>query len=343
MGTMKAVFYAGKDKVEVRQTECPVPGPGEALIRVSYAGICGTDLSIVAGKHPRANPPLIMGHEFSGRIESLGSSPGNLVRGDKVVAEPLISCGTCFSCRSGYAYVCEKLGLYGIDAPGAFAEYIKIPVDKVFKYPDRVDDRTAALIEPVAVAVHAVRLSRIKVGDTVCVLGAGPIGLLTALVARQAGAAQVLICEKEPLRVEIAKGFGLTAVDVNSEDPVEVVNDATQGRGADIVFEVAGAPATIMLTTKLCRVRGEIVQVACPKEPRALDIVDLSFKELVITGIRVYAPYDFERAIRIVADSGIDFSPLLSSPFELDGAAQAFEQAARGSDAMRVLFQARDV
>ena len=130
---------------------------------------------------------------------------------------------------------------------------------------------------------------------------------------------------------------------IQGEDPVEAVNDATEGRGADIVFEVAGAPATIMLTTKLCRVRGEIVQVACPKEPRALDIVDLSFKELVITGIRVYAPYDFERAIRIVADSGIDFSPLLSSPFELDGAAQAFEQAARGSDAMRVLFQARDV
>ena len=340
MGKMTAVFFAGKGKLEVGQTELPEIGPEQALINVKYAGICGTDLSILTGKHPRAKPPLIMGHEFSGRIHAVNSAGTGLQAGDRVVAEPLISCGTCFACRSGYAYVCQNLGLYGIDAPGAFAEYVAIPVEKIFKVPESVDDMLAALIEPLAVAVHAVRLSRVKMGDTVCVLGAGPIGLLTAIVARQAGAQQVLICEKEPMRIEIARQFGLSVVDVNSEKPVAVVEEATSGRGADVVFEVAGAPATVLLTTKLCRVKGEIVQVACPKEPRAIDIVDISFKELTITGIRVYAPFDFERAIQIASNSGIDFKPLLSSPYPFEDAQKAFDLAAQGSAVMRVIFKA---
>ena len=172
---MKAVFFTGKNEIEVRDTKVPQIGQEEVLINVKFAGICGTDLSIMAGKHPRARPPLIMGHEFSGVIETAGGDVRNLKPGDKVVAEPLISCGTCFACRSGYGYVCQNLGLYGIDAPGAFAEYIALPAGKVFKLPETFDLKKAALIEPLAVAVHAVRLSSLKVTDAVCVLGAGPI------------------------------------------------------------------------------------------------------------------------------------------------------------------------
>jgi 2-desacetyl-2-hydroxyethyl bacteriochlorophyllide A dehydrogenase len=338
MGKMKAVFYKGKDCLEVGTAEIPGLQEGEVLIRVKYAGICGTDLSILAGKHPRAKPPLIMGHEFSGEIFSLGSSRTNLKEGDRVVVEPLISCGRCFACRSGYAYVCEKLGLFGIDAPGAFAEYIKVPEEKVFRIPKEVPLDQAALIEPVAVAVHTVRLSSLKLGDTVCVQGAGPIGLLTAVVASRSGAGNVLITEKETVRIEIAESFGMRVIDVGREDTVDVVEKATNGRGADIVFEAAGAPQTVLLSPKLCRVRGEIIQVAIPKDPREMDLVGITFKELTIKGIRVYAPYDFERAIHLLSQTTLDLRRLLSSPYSLDQAKEAFKKAAEGKETMRVLF-----
>ena len=339
MENMKAVFFMGKNHLDVHETEIPRIGSEEALIRVKYAGICGTDLSIVSGKHPRAKAPLIMGHEFSGEIHSVDSKRDDLKPGGRVVAEPLISCGTCFTCRSGNAYICQFLGLYGIDEPGAFAEYVKIPTDKIFGIPDNVDFDVAALIEPIAVAVHSVRLSGLKVGDTVCVQGAGPIGLLTAIVADLAGAKEVIICEKQPLRIKIAEKYGLTVLDANRVDPVAVVEDLTGGRGADIVFEVAGAAETILMSPNLCRVKGEIIQVAIPKVPREVDIVAITFKELTIKGVRVYAPFDFEKAIQIVSTSGIDFRPLLTPPFSLDMADEAFGKAAEGSNVMRVVFK----
>lgn len=338
--TMKAAIYAGKDALEVREIPVPEIGEGEALVKVKYAGICGTDLSILAGKHPRAKAPLVMGHELSGEIvEVHREGARGFASGDRVVAEPLISCGECFTCKSGYAYVCQRLGLYGIDAPGAFAEYVKLPTDKLFKIPDSVTDFVGALIEPVAVAVHANRMADIKVGDTVFVQGAGPIGLLAALVARTTGASQVLISEIEPFRVSLAREFGLRVVDLNEEDAVEAVNAATQGRGADVVFEAAGAPPSILQSPSLCRVRGQIIQVSMPKDPIPYDIVGMSFKEQTIKGVRVYAPFDFERAIAVVSETEHDLSKLLSDPIPLDRAAEAFAKAKEGKGVMRVVMK----
>lgn len=335
---MKALLYKGKHALEFCETSVPTIGTNEALIRVHYAGICGTDLSIYEGKHPRAKAPLIMGHEFSGTVDTIQGHRSEVSHGDKVVAEPLISCGECFACRSGYSYVCQNLGLYGIDAPGSFAEYIKVPIKKLYKVPERISLHDAVLIEPVAVAVHAVRISDIKTDDTVCVLGAGPIGLLTAIVASKTGAKRVVICEKEAARLHIAEQFGLTVIDVTKEHPEEIIHTLTNSRGADVVFEAAGAQETILLASKIARVRGEIIQVSTPKEPRAMSIVDISFKELIIKGVRVYAPYDFERAISFMENSQLDYSPLISGPFTLEQGTEAFERAKAGSDVMRVVF-----
>ena len=331
---MKALVYLGKDRIEVQEKEIPRIDDGEALIRVRYAGICGTDLSIIAGKHPRAKPPLIMGHEFSGEVAE-GSS--KLQPGSRVVVEPLIFCGECYACRSGFAYVCQNLGLFGIDAPGAFAEYIKVPETTVHRIPDELDFSIAALIEPLSVAVHAVRLSGLKVGDSVCVLGAGPIGLLTALVARLSGAGRVLISEKEPYRLRVARSFGLDAVDAGKENPAAAVEEMTGGVGMDIVYEAAGAEETVLLAPSLCRVRGEVVQIAMPKVPRLLDIVTFTFRELRMTGVRVYAPFDFQRAIALAPK--LDLRPLLSEAFSLNDAVEAFRMAAGGSEVMRAVFR----
>lgn len=336
---MEALIYKGKDAVACEEVAVPVIGKEEALIQVRYAGICGSDLSIVDGKHPRAKPGLIMGHEFSGTLTEIRSESRNdLHVGDTVVAEPLISCGTCFACLSGSAYVCQSLGLYGIDQPGAFANYIKVPAQKVFKVPDTISPQLAAIVEPTAVAVHAVRLSSLKISDTVCVLGGGPIGLLIALVAKQAGAQRVMISEIQPFRIALAQGFGLEVINPTQEDMEQEVLHRTNGRGADIVFEAAGSEQTVAMAPKLCRVHGELMMVAMPKVLRPFDIIAFSFKEVVMKGVRVYAPFDFERAIHFIAESPYDLTKLLGGFYPLSQGVQAFEEARNAKEIMRVIF-----
>jgi (R,R)-butanediol dehydrogenase/meso-butanediol dehydrogenase/diacetyl reductase len=214
---MNALLYKGKNELELGSIPIPEPGIDEVLIKVSYAGICGTDIHIYHGKHPRAKGPLVMGHEFCGEIVKCPES-SELNVGDFVTAEPLISCGTCFTCLSGHPHVCKTLGLYGIDANGAFAEYVTMPVKKVYKIPKEIKRQFGALIEPIAVAIHALRISNLKISDTVCILGGGPIGLLLALTSKAAGCKDVIICEMNSYRLELAKKYGITTVDVSSEN-----------------------------------------------------------------------------------------------------------------------------
>ncbi len=335
---MEALVWLGTEQLEARDLPVPEPAKGEALVQVRYAGICGTDLHIFKGQHPRAKPPLVMGHEFCGHIVRAGAGRTDLCEGDFVVGEPLISCGVCDACVRGYAHVCQKLGLYGIDKDGAFAEFVKIPSAKLLKVPSTLTPDKTALVEPTAVAVHALRLSVTRSGDTVCVVGAGPMGLLTALVARESGAERVLICESEPVRIDLAKGFGLEVINVDEVDPAEAVMDATSGRGADVVFEAAGSTSSALLAAKACRVRGQIVLIAIPKNPVPMDLVTITFRELSLVGVRVYEPYDFERAINFLARADVDLGRLLSRPFSLGEGLQAFAEAGRGGAVMRVLF-----
>ena len=210
MTTMKAAVWSATDHVDVTDLPMPVVPEGWALFKVAYNGICGTDLAILHGKHTRATSPLIMGHEISGVVEQAGATgPG---AGTLVVAEPLISCGQCRSCKNGLTHVCRHLGLYGIDAPGGMAQYVALPPEVLHAVPDGVDPRTASLAEPLAVAVHAVERSGMQAGDTVAVYGAGPIGVLTALVARHAGAAVVVITEPSPWRRNVAAALGFPVV-----------------------------------------------------------------------------------------------------------------------------------
>jgi (R,R)-butanediol dehydrogenase/meso-butanediol dehydrogenase/diacetyl reductase len=343
MKRMNALIYKGKHTVVCQEVDVPEIGNEEALIQVHYAGICGSDLSIVDGKHPRAKPGLIMGHEFSGTIVDIRSQTRkDLHIGDTVVAEPLISCGTCFACLSGIAYVCQSLGLYGIDRPGAFADYVKIPARSVFKIPENISPKLAVLVEPMAVAVHAVRLSSLKIGDTVCVLGGGPIGLLTALVVQQAGARTILISEIQPFRIALAREFGIDIINPTQIDLQKAVFERTKGRGADIVFEAAGSEETVLIAPKLCRVQGEVIMIAMPKIPRSFDIVAYTFKEITMKGVRVYAPFDFERAIHLIAECPHDLMKLLGGFYPLSQGPQAFEEAKHAKENMRVIFAIKE-
>jgi len=336
---MDALVYRGKDTPAKERREVPRPRPGEALIRVRNAGICGTDLSILAGVHPRAKAPLVMGHEFAGELVELNDGGRSGFRpGDRVTAEPLISCGGCYACAMGFPHVCSNLKLYGIDEDGAFAGFVRVPVKKLYRIPQEIPFSIGALIEPLSVAVHAVRRSGISTGDRVCVLGGGAVGMLIALVARHNGM-DVIVFEKQPKRVSIARELGVHALCIDEKDPAEELFRMTGGRGADVVFEAAGAPESVLLAPRMCRVRGELVVVAIPKDPRSMDLVSLTFKEITVRGTRVYEPFDFERAIRLLSAGVGDLKKLIHGPFRLEEAEDAFIAAKEGREAMRVLFE----
>ena len=336
MATMRAALWTGTEQIEVREIERPTPGLGEALLKVGYGGICGTDLMIYLGKHPRAKAPLVMCHEFSGTVVEANGGP--VPEGTNVAINPLLTCGACFACRSGIPHVCETLGLVGIDADGGFAEYCAVPHYMLKPVADLVTLKQAAVVEPLAVGVHAVHVSDLKVGDVTVVLGAGPIGIMTAAVAQLAGARTVFVSERSSKRVEVAKQMGFQVIDVRERDTVQAVMEATQGVGVPVVFETAGVQATLDQAAKLARIGGQILQVGIPKTPPTIDITGLLFREIRRTPIRVYRDADVELAAELAGSGKLDLDTPVTHVLPLDRLHEAMEIAHQATDACKILI-----
>jgi len=213
---MKALVYEAPHDVRVEDIPLPQIKKGEALVKVAYAGICGSDLMISAGKHPRARPPLVLGHEFCGEVVDVFDEGNKGWIGKRVAVEPLLTCGKCRPCLEGNYHVCEKLGFLGIDAPGGMAEYVAVPVERLYDVGD-LSFEDAAIVEPLAVAVHAVRRSGIKVGETAIVFGGGAIGGLLAQVLVIAGASKVIISEVSSYRRGYLKRLPVEVVSPEEE------------------------------------------------------------------------------------------------------------------------------
>ena len=332
---MKAAVWTANNQVDVRELAMPeVPG-GWALVKVAYNGICGTDLAILHGKHPRARTPLVMGHEISGWVQRAGATGPSA--GTLVVVEPLISCGQCRPCKNGLAHVCRHLGLYGIDAPGAMAQYVALPPQVLHAVPDGVDPRTATLAEPLAVAVHAVERSGMHPGDTVAVYGAGPIGILVALVARHEGAAAVVITEPSPWRRQVAADLGFTVVAAGST-MAATLSALTDGEGADTTFDCSAHPSVAADVAATTRVRGRIVVVGVYKAPTAIDLQAVCFREQTLIGVRVYTSSNVTRAIELIASGALRLDQFPTKAFDLRKVAAAFEAAASGQECLKVLL-----
>lgn len=334
---MRASVYLGNETVELRELDPPRLGENEVLIRVNRAGICGTDLHIFQGHMDnRVLVPLVMGHEMCGEIVECPLD-AELREGDRVVVEPTVWCGKCAACRRGYNHICQELNFLGIDSPGAFQEFWKVPLDRVHLVPEELGDEEGALIEPLAVAVHDVRRAGVEVGDQALVMGGGPIGLLVALAARLDGA-EVLISEVNPFRVEKAQMFGFRALNPSEEDLGACIEDWTDGAGVDLVFEVSGNSTAVEVMTDLARVRGTICIVGVHPEPRKVDLHRMFWRELEFKGCRVYEPVDFDRAIRIAAAGRIDLKELVSEILPLGEARWGFEQMKGGGQVLKVLL-----
>jgi (R,R)-butanediol dehydrogenase/meso-butanediol dehydrogenase/diacetyl reductase len=338
-GTMRAAQFLGPHQLEVRTVALPIIAEGEALVAIEACGFCGSDLSILAGTHPRAQAPLTVGHELAGRIVKIKDNGTGMRAGDRVTVFPLITCGKCHACTHGHSHVCRQLRLFGIDTDGGMAQFARLPVSALIPLPNDVSYEIGALVEPLAVAIHGV--SRVAHEDVrvAVVLGAGPIGLLTALVARARNIPEVLISDVLPHRRELAEQVGLHAV-AAGEQLRSVVMDLSDNNGADVIYECAGHPSAAREMTELARSRGSIVNLGVFKQPIAIDLQAVNFKELEILGSRVYERKDFEEALRLAP--GLPLAALITRTFRLDEAQAALQQFRAGEVCKAIIFPQQD-
>jgi len=338
---MKSLVYHGKDSISVEEMEMPKLQEGEALIKVHYAGICGSDLNIWHGALSRIIPPVILGHEFCGEIVELKGRPKEGIKvGDRVTVEPLINCGTCLPCRMGHYHVCRRLKLIGVDVHGGFAPYVKSPFHRIYQLARDANMELAALSEPTAVATHMVRRSGVQVGDSVVVLGGGPIGLLVAQVARAAGAGKIYVSEINDFRLALAKELGFSVIDPKKTDPIQAVLEVTEGEGADVVFEEIGLPDAAAQMIAMTRVRGRILMGGIYKKPAPVDLQNVAIKEIEMVGSRVYDFRDFRAAIDMLNDGRVKGAPLISKRIPLDRIIEeGFDVIQGGGQVVKILVR----
>jgi 2-desacetyl-2-hydroxyethyl bacteriochlorophyllide A dehydrogenase len=334
---MRAAFYQGARTITTGEVASPSPGPDEALLRVRRVGICGTDLHIFQGhldhRVPRGG---IIGHETFGEIIEAPQASG-FAAGDRVVVEPVVFCGTCRACAMGASYLCYRLKVLGVDLNGGMQERWAVKTTRLLKVPDSISDDHAALLEPLAVAVHDVARAGVKRDDAVLVFGGGPIGTLIALVARHRGA-RVAVVEVNPFRLEILKGFGLERVGPDT-DVVGWADRWTDGTGVDVAFEVTGNPAAARTVADVVRVWGTISIVAIHAEPVPVNLYQMFARELAMHGSRLYARADWEEAIRLVAGGAVPVAPLVSRRIPLEALQHGMEEALGGGPVMKVLVE----
>jgi 2-desacetyl-2-hydroxyethyl bacteriochlorophyllide A dehydrogenase len=323
---MTSAIWMGKGEVKIEEWPIPQPGDDEVLIDVSHTGICASDMHIIGDGLPLtvASPPRIIGHEFSGEVEAFGSKVKGYKKGDKVVAHPVGPCGECFHCREGEENLClNPFSVIRNPQQGSFAEYIVVKAKQVYPLPEKVPLREAALVEPVAIAIHAVDRAEIKTGQTVLVIGGGTIGLLTMQVAKLSGASRVILSEPVLFKRKVAEQVGADrTVDPLTEDLSAVIRDLTAGRGVDICIEAVGSPKAIEQGFGLIRDKGRLVVVGWPPATSTITISPFQIyrRELDIRG-SFFSPYSFQRAIQILPR--LNLEPVISHCFDLEKISEA--------------------
>ena len=300
------------------------PSLDEVRLDVAFCGICGTDMHIYQGDmDARVETPLTIGHEVSATIAELGDGVSSVAVGDRVAVRPL-KFGEAPPIDKGNAHVGKNLKFIGIDAPGGMQYSWTVPAYTLHKLPDTVSLEHGALAEPTAVACHDVRLGQVKPGETVVVIGGGPIGILVALVAREKGA-RVIVSEINEKRVEKIDTLGLETINPKNVDLVETVYSKTNEAMADVVFEVSGSQPGVDAMTSIVNVRGRIVVVGIHPQPRQIDLFRFFWSELELIGTRLYEEEDFDEAIALMGAGKLPIEELITKMYPIDDVQAAFE------------------
>jgi (R,R)-butanediol dehydrogenase/meso-butanediol dehydrogenase/diacetyl reductase len=335
-----AVLTQTGKPLEIQEVPDPTPGPGELVVRVRSSGICGSDL------HWSSIPPglpagTVMGHEFSGEVVALGRGTGGaFAEGDRICAVPFIGCARCAACLAGDVFACEggtPIGL-GVHA-GAYAEYVRVGVNEALRLPGLVSDRMGALVEPLAVGLHAWQRAELAPGARVLIVGAGPIGLGTALWARFFGARAVVVSERSPARRDLSARFGATDVIDPAREEVAPRFAASAGAPPDAVFECVGVPGLIQECVGWVRPRGRIVVVGVCMQPDTLLPAVAVMKEVSMQFVVAYEKRDFAFTLALLDQGRIASEEMVTDVVDLDAFSAAFEALKTPSSQCKVMLE----
>jgi L-iditol 2-dehydrogenase len=327
---MKQAVMTEPKRIEFREVPAPAPREGEVLVKIMRIGVCGSDIHVFHGQHPFTRYPVVQGHEVSGTVEKLGKGAGRFKPGDKVTIEPQVSCGACYPCTHGLPNICNDLKVLGFQTTGTASDYFVVPESKLVRLPDDLSMSEGAMIEPTAVGVRAVEKGGGARGRKVLVLGAGPIGNLTAQVARGSGARSVMIADLNDFRLSIALACGIDfAVNPGSADLASEVKRAFGPDGPDLIIECVGSDATMTGAVEIARKGTDIVVVGVFGRKASVDMGQVQEKELRLIGLARYVIGDFAKAIALVQEGKVRLSPLVTHEFDFYDYAEAYGQIDR--------------
>lgn len=323
---MRAIQIEKPGSYKSVELPTPTPGPEDVIVQVGACGVCGTDLHILAGEFPPTPYPIVPGHEAAGTISAVGSAVAGLREGDRVAIDPSLFCGSCRYCRLGRGNLCERWGAIGDTVDGAFAEFVKVPAANAYPIPDSMDFGTAAFVEPVSCAVHAVDRLQLRFGENVLIYGAGTMGLILAQLLGAAGASAVALCDTNPLRVERARGFGFAAVGPDFESVHSVAP-----HGFDNVIEATGVTRVAEPALAAVGKGGKLMifGVSPAGDRSTYEPFRVYNEEITIVGSMAVL-LSYGRAVDIVAAGGVDAARMITDTYGLDGFGEALEAVRLG-------------
>jgi L-iditol 2-dehydrogenase len=337
---MKQAELFAPGEICIREVPLPSPLPDELLIRVAQVGICGSDLHAYHGRHPFIELPVVPGHEFAGTVAGVGSNARDFKVGQRITVEPSVVCGECYNCTRGRYNICDKLQVIGCQTVGAMAEYLTVPASKALVLPDEIDWDRAVMVEPLAVAVHAIRVAEISPGSRVLVLGAGTIGLLVLQAAKALGASSVVITDLRNNRLALASELGADrAVDPTSTVLEDALESAFGLDRADVILECVGVATTIRDAIRVARKGTRIVPAGVFEEEVPINLGLVQDRELEVAGTLMYADDDFATALNLLCAGDVTVTSMISHHFPLSEAAEAFAVADSREDALKVVLQ----
>jgi L-iditol 2-dehydrogenase len=341
---MKSLVLTDYRRLEIQEMPMPEVGPGDVRIRVSTCGICGSDVHGFDGSSGRRIPPLIMGHEAAGTVESVGPEVDSLGPGDRVTFDSMISCGACRFCRAGDQNLCDNRRVVGVSPGewtrhGAFAEYVVVPHHIVFRLPEGLSFEHAAMVEPVSVAVHAVNRTSIRLGDQAVVVGCGMIGLLTIQAAKAAGCGTVFAVDLDPTRLERAARLGADVTLDAKDDVAAAVIAATGGQGADVAFEAVGAAKPIATAIQSLRKGGTLTLIGNVTPRVEVDLQAIVTRELTLAGTCASSG-EYPLCLDLLGRGVVTVDELVTAVAPLEDGPAWFERLyAREPGLMKVILQ----
>ncbi|MHA2051406.1 MAG: zinc-dependent alcohol dehydrogenase [Promethearchaeota archaeon] len=323
---MKQEVMTAPGKIEFQDIPIPELKEMDVLVKIMRIGVCGSDIHVYHGKHPYTSYPVTQGHEVSGIIEKIGSGVKDLKPGDKVTIQPQVVCDKCYPCLHGKYHICDELKVMGFQTTGTASEFFKVESEKIIKLPDDMTYEQGAMIEPCAVAVHAVSRGGDISDYKVLVLGAGPIGNLVAQTAKALGAKAVMITDLSDFRLKIAKKVGIDfTVNPNSQDLAEEIGKAFGSDKADLIIECVGANETIDAAINNARKGTDIIIVGVFGDKPAIDLGFVQDRELQIIGTLMYQADDYIKAIELVGSGKIKLEPLMTIHFPFEDYNKAYK------------------